>query len=83
MIIDLFISDMFSPSKKLNSVHLSNYIYLLAYAVSVSPEQTEIEKMNKLKATISALEIAVNICSNRTSILQLSKSMSDLRKLLQ
>lgn len=75
--IELLIQDLFSPSRRLNPDHKSNYIYLLAYATH--QEQSE---HADLKTMIQAIQEASAVCSNNSSPLQLVKSIYELRRFL-
>ena len=73
-IMDLLIQDLFNPAKKINQVHRSKYVFVLAYASSVTSESTNVN----LSPIIAALERTITICSDTT----LPKSVSIFRPFL-
>ncbi|KAL9648739.1 hypothetical protein ABK040_003676 [Willaertia magna] len=77
-VLDLFIHDLFNPAKKINQVHRSKYIYILAYATSCNSEDDYNTQQNIIKPIINALEKTINICTNTT----LPKSVSIFRQYL-
>ena len=76
MFLELLVDSLFRPGVKLNPEHKPKYIYLLAYAATISENvfkkagSTPKKALNKdeLKTTIQAIEKAHNICNvNRSS----------------
>lgn len=76
--LELLIDSLFKPGVKLNPEHKSKYIYLLAYAASVSEVGKKSLNKEELKVTMQAIEKVHTICSTSKGSTELIAELSTL-----
>lgn len=76
--LELLIDSLFKPGVKLNPEHKSKYIYLLAYAASVSEAAKKSLNKEELKITMQAIEKVHTICSTSKGSTELIAELSTL-----
>ncbi|RZF32327.1 hypothetical protein LSTR_LSTR001791 [Laodelphax striatellus] len=79
-LLELLVDSLFKPGVKLNPEHKSKYIYLLAYAASVSETGRKNINKEELKVTVQAVEKVHTIC---TTIKGSSELIAELSALYQ
>lgn len=75
MFVDLLVDALFKPEAKINIEHKHKYVFLLAYAASVSESYKSGSRNNhnrdQLKETQQAIEKAHSICTSKEASLEL------------
>jgi len=78
-IFQLFINDLFDPTKKIPLAHQIKYIHVLALAASTSDNDIT-RQQQRMNEITQGLQATIQVCTNKNSPLNLTKSVSAFRK---